>query len=293
MKKYILLIFTTFIWLLNIYAQDSTTTPVHKTELFPKGLHFQPLLANQQEAHFGILYYTSNSNLKVDIGNSIDVLGFTFPKQKMRLTIGMDFFAYAYSTSFKGNRLQIDALDGLFGGNAVFSRTRESGRDVIRFRILHNSAHLVDGHFDQSVDKWIDDKKPIPYTRDFGELLYINEHIKNALLIKNYGGVAYSTLIRPLTQKKYSFIAGSEVAFINMFGKILDKETTPFFCYNFNLVGVPTYMGNNNIIVGAKFGDWNDKGIKLYLNYYAGQNYFSEYYLNRLYKTGIGFIVDF
>ena len=123
----------------NLSAQSGIEK--NSISLFPSGSHFRPLLSNTQEAHFGVLYFSESANLKVDIGNSVDVINFSFPKDKLRLTIGIDFFAYAYSTSFKGNRLQIDALDGFFGGNAILSKNYDSGRFVTRFRIIHNSAH--------------------------------------------------------------------------------------------------------------------------------------------------------
>ncbi len=277
---------------LNIFPQEENKTGF-STELFPKGLHFRPLYCNQQEAHFGVLYFTETHNLKVDVGNSVDVIALDFPGSKSRITVGIDFFAYAYSTSFKGNRLQIDALDGFFGGNVVYSKNYDGGRFVTRFRIIHNSAHLVDGHFDQSVDKWIDDKKPIPFTKDFGELLFVNENLNDNYLLKYYGGLSYSTLVRPSDMKKLGYIAGAEFALINFWGRVLNKEATLFAAYNFNLIGIPEYAGSNNIMVGTKFGSWNDNGIILYLNYYSGKDYFSEYYKDHISKFGIGFMVDF
>lgn len=263
------------------------------TELFPSGLHFRPLYCNQQEAHFGVLYFSETHNLKVDVGNSVDVLGVNFPGIQSRLTVGIDFFAFAYSTSFKGNRLQIDALDGFFGGNAVFSKAHDDGRYAVRFRIIHNSAHLVDGHFDQSVDKWIDDKKPIPFTKDFGELLFVNENLYGSCFMKYYGGLSYSTLVRPTDMKKMGYIAGTEISLLNFFGRVINKETSLFAAYNFNLVGIPAYCGSNNIMLGAKFGKYHDNGLIFYLNYYSGKNYFSEYYKDHIKKFGIGFMVDF
>ena len=287
------LLFAVFILLsINLFPQEETISGF-SAELFPKGHHFRPLMGNQQEAHFGVLYFPENANLKVDVGNSVDVLGFNFPASKSKLTVGIDFFAFAYSTSFKGNRLQIDALDGFFGGNAVFSKEYEGGRFVSRFRIIHNSAHFVDGHFDQSVDKWIDNQKPIPFTKDFGELLFVNESFNNKINLKYYGGVSYSTLVRPPDMKKYAMLAGTELAFINFFGKTLNKETSLFAAYNFNLLGIPAYVGNNNFMLGTKFGKWNEEGLKFYLNYYSGKNYFSEYYKDHISRFGIGFMMDF
>jgi hypothetical protein len=290
MKKNIL--FFLFLMPVLILCKDVDSS-FGSTELFPKGIHFRPLFANQQEARFGVLYFTDNSNLKVDIGNSIDLVSIAFPSCNSRLTFGADFFAYAYSTSFKGNRLQIDALDGFFGGNAVFSKKIENDRFITRFRIIHNSAHLVDGHFDQSIDKWIDNKKPIPFTKDFGELLFVHEKFINSVLLKYYGGVSYSTLIRPSDMKKYAFIVGTEISLLNALGKLTDKDNNLFIAYNFNLVGIPAYVGNNNIMLGNKFGAWYDKGLVIYINYYSGQNMLSEYYENKINKFGAGFLIDF
>jgi hypothetical protein len=292
MKKIILFYMTLFLSSVLVWGQAADSLK-NSSELLPSGLHFRPLLGNQQEAHFGILYYTETSNLKVDIGNSIDVVSFMFPADSCRLTFGIDFMAYAYSTSYKGNRLQIDALDGFFGGNAVFSKKTDGGRLIGRFRVTHNSAHLVDGHFDQATDKWIGDKKPIPFTKDFGELLLANERLNDKYLLKYYGGVSYSTLVRPIELKKYAFIGGVETGLIDFWGKVMHKETELFLSYNINLIGIPKYVANNNIMLGTKFGAWNDKGLMLYLDYYSGQNFLSEYYKDRISRFGIGFLVDF
>lgn len=264
-----------------------------KYEFMPSGLHFLPLKGNNQEAKIGVLYYPEDANLKLDIGNSIDLVKLNFDSFNSRLTFGIDFMAYAYSTSFKGNRLQIDALDGLFGGNACFSKDFSGNKFFTRFRIIHNSAHFADGHYDISTKSWIGNQSPIPFTRDFGELLFAYEWIKTNSSTKIYGGPAYSTLVRPSVLKKYSFSGGFEYAFINAFGKILNKDSNVFLTYYFNLAGTPVYQGNNNILLGMKFGNWYGKGFVLYTNYYSGNNVFSEYYKDRIKKFGIGFLVDF
>ncbi|MDX1699202.1 MAG: hypothetical protein R3250_01230, partial [Melioribacteraceae bacterium] len=148
----------------------SQETEENSIQLFSPGLHFLPFKANIQEARLGILYYPSNTNLKVDIGNNVDLVKITFPAYNSILSFSIEFMGYALSTSYGGNRLQIDALDGLFGGNVAFSKNYDNGRFISRFRIIHNSAHLVDGHYDRYSGKWINDDEPIPFTRDFGEL---------------------------------------------------------------------------------------------------------------------------
>ena len=58
-------------------------------EFLPSGLHFLPIKTNIQEARIGVFYFTDNSNLKVDIGNSIDLVAFYFPKINGKLTFAL------------------------------------------------------------------------------------------------------------------------------------------------------------------------------------------------------------
>ncbi|PID58983.1 MAG: hypothetical protein CR986_07200 [Ignavibacteriae bacterium] len=262
-------------------------------QLFSHGLHFLPFKANYQEARLGILYYTSNTNLKVDVGNNIDLVRFNFPESKSILTFAIEFMGYALSTSYRGNRLQIDALDGFFGGNAAFSKKYEKGKFISRFRIIHNSAHFVDGHYDRYLKKWINDDEPIPFTRDFGELTLGYQFYPKFGSVRTYATAAYSSLVRPSKLKRWSGYCGVEAAFDKILGETLGRKTNLFFATQFNLVGTPNYNLNSNFMSGLKFGDWDGKGLVLYLSYYSGRNPFSEYYSQRIKKFGVGFFVDF
>ncbi|MCB0730479.1 MAG: DUF1207 domain-containing protein [Ignavibacteriae bacterium] len=279
------LFFSTFINSQNI-SQNSV-------QLFSPGLHFLPFKANYQEARLGILYYTSNANLKVDIGNNVDLVRINLPVSKSIISLSVEFMGYALSTSYKGNRLQIDALDGFFGGNVAFSKEYEEGKLISRFRIIHNSAHLVDGHYDRNLDKWINDDEPIPFTRDFGELTLGYQFYPDFGIIRTYGTAAYSTLVRPSEIQKWSSYFGYEIAFDKIIEQTFGVKTNLFLANQFNLVGTPKYQLNSKFMSGVKFGEWDGKGLVLYLSYYTGANPFSEYYSQRIQKFGIGFFIDF
>lgn len=284
MKKLLLL----FILFVSSYAQSNS----FRFDFIPDGMNFQPLRANFQEAHMGILYYPLNANLKVDIGNSIDLLGFHFGDD-IYVTVGAEFMAYGLATSFAGNRLQIDALDGFFGGNASLTIKQSKTSNLIgRFRIIHNSAHLVDGSYIKDTKMWKNNYEPIPYTEDFGELILGHEFSANEILTRYYGLISYSTLVRPLDLKKWVFGFGIESAYTKLFS-LFDKDANLFAAYHFNLDGTNEYEGNNSIKVGIKFGEWKNKGITFYLNYYSGRNPFSEFYFQRNNKFGIGFLFEF
>ena len=273
-----------------IFSQDSTN---HTFEFLPSGLHFQSIKANFQEAKVGVFYFPSDANLKLDLGNSIDLLSFKYPNNQLHLTFGIDFFAYALSTSFAGNRLQIDALDGLFGGNATLSKRYNRDRLIFRFRILHNSAHLVDGHYNQNANEWINNQKPIPFTKDFGELLTAYEMNFNFILLRYYGGLSYATLVRPASLKRWNFLGGAELVFPSLIGKVFNNPANLFASYHLLLNGENKYRGNSDFMFGIKFGDWYKKGIMFYAEYYSGQRRFDEYFREKVEEFGLGFYVDF
>lgn len=273
-----------------VYAQSAQKTT---TDFLPNGINFKPLLANYREAKIGLLYYPDNANLKLDIGNSIDLIGINFHEQKSKLTFGLDFMAFGLSQTIEGSRLKITALDGFFGGNAAYSINYDASKLLMRFRIIHNSAHLVDGSFDIKKDMWKDNFYPIPFTKDFGEFTLRHEVNFIGVEFNYYGSISYSTLVRPTEIKKYAFNAGLEIVFPNLIGKFLDEEVNAFIANHFDLMGLPEYSGHNNLMGGLKFGEWNDKGIVIYASYYTGNNMFSEYYFQRIERLGFGFFIDF
>lgn len=277
--------------LLLVFSQSIFPQEI-KYELFPEGQNFVPLKASHQEARLGILYYPDNGYLKVDIGNSSDLFAISFTDND-KLTLAIDFMAYALSTNYAGKRLQIAVIDGFFGGHAAYRLSFDDRNVLMRFRIIHNSAHFVDGLWDTGTKDWIGDDEPIPFTQDFGELTVADEHLFNFGNLKYYGSVAYATLVRPAELEKWSFNAGIEISSDKVFGTVLQKPVNLFFASHNIFAGKPKYKLSTNNILGVKFGEWHGKGLLLYLSYYYGNHKFNEYYFKRVSQFGIGFNVDF
>ncbi|MBX2975019.1 MAG: DUF1207 domain-containing protein [Ignavibacteriaceae bacterium] len=263
-------------------------------EFLPDGISFLPLRANKQEAKIGVLYYPDNANLKVDIGNNMDLLGFQFDKEK-KLTFGIEFMAYANVIGYEQLRLQIDAIDGFFGGNAIYQINYDKNQLAFRFRFIHNSAHLVDGNWwiHKYPRNWTKPGGPIPYTRDFAELMVANSFNLKNYHTRVYSGFAYSFRVRPSELKRPGFSSGFEIHNSELISSLFEKPTILFIANHFTLEGVPKYSGTNHLQGGIKFGELNSKGIIFYLSYFSGNNLFSEYYSEKLKKFGIGFTVDF
>lgn len=261
--------------------------------LFPSGLNFMPLKANNQEARLGVLYYISTTNLKVDIGNTVDIISYNLEDNKVKISAGIEFMTYAFSKSYAGKRLQISAVDGFFGGNISFSKDYGNNELQMRFRIIHNSAHLVDGSYDTNTDTWIDGQKPIPFTKDFGEVTIAHKTSLDYFELRYYGGLSYATLIRPEELKRYNFHAGFEISTAKIFGKLLRNDINLFLAEHFFLDGTSKYFGNQQLMVGVKLGCWDKKGIVVYASYYSGRDIFSSYYDRKIDRFGVGFFVDF
>jgi hypothetical protein len=284
MKRYLL----PFIIILfcNIYSQENSF------ELFPSGLNFIPLKAMNRDAKIGLNIIPENNNMKINIGNTIDILSFRF-SQSERITAAIDFFAYALSRSYRNKRLQIDAVDGLFGGNISYSKKINNRQFSGRLSIIHNSAHLVDGHWDRNENMWIDNYEPVPYAKDFIELITAYEYKTNFLSIRNYAGFEYAFLVRPSDMKRFNLNSGIEIGLTSLLSPLFGKGKVPFFAYNFTLNGITSYRGNYNSMLGIKFGNWNEKGILIFISYYEGYDVFHSYYKRRVKRFGVGFSVDF
>lgn len=260
--------------------------------LFPEGINFLPLRANIEEPRLGVMYFPDNANLKVDIGNSSDLIGYKWDSGASFFTMGIDFMAYGLASSFAGNRLQIDALDGFFGGNASFTRNYGDYDFQIRARIIHNSAHLVDGSYNLSADEWRNKRYPVAYTRDFGEVTTAFRKFSDSYDYRIYGSVSYSTLVRPGQIKKYAFNTGAEFNF-DTGPKVGGKQLKIISAYHMSLEGTPEYQAVHHIMAGVKFGGSYNKGVVFYISYFAGKNMFSEYFEENIKKLTAGFFVDF
>jgi len=274
-------------------------------ELFPFSRTLQSFRGNMKEGRVGVLYFVKDAHLKVDIGNSIDVAKLKY--ENSIVTLGIDFSAFAYSTNNENLRLQIDALDGLFGGNISYIYCKDDkirginnnslikDKYFARFRFMHNSAHLVDGNWwmHSYPRDWLKEGGPIPFTRDFAELFVGLIRTDSYFYYKAFTGIEYATHFRPEAQKKVIGNFGTEV-FLPIHALKLYNKTINAFCSYFGVLnGFESYVLNNHVQAGLKIGNPEEKGLVIYFSYYSGNNYFSEYYTDKIERVGLGFEVDF
>ena len=269
------------------------TSPA-RFKFLPGSLRVPPLVANYQEPRVGLRKQVGSSRMKLDIGSTLDLAGYLLTSDgRQQLRLGADFFTYALTTSSQGLRLQVDAVDGVFGGHIVFDSRGESTETACRLRLLHLSAHFLDGHFDPGTDTWKDGREPIPFTRDFGELLGSHRWTGRTFILRVYAGFSYATLVRPDNLQRWGGLCGAEISSQSIIGPVFEQPTSLYIADHFSLAGIPQYIGTNNLEGGMKFGAWDGTGIRLYVNYYRGLEIFSQYYDLRVESWGIGFALDF
>jgi hypothetical protein len=229
--------------------------------------------------------------MRLDIGVGTDLCGFDIDRDKS-LRLGASLFTYALTTSNEGLRLQVDAVDGFFGGYLTFLRSTDSSDLFVRFRILHRSAHFVDGHIDNGTGRWEAGRGPVPYSKDFGELVASYEWDAFRGRLRLYSGVSYATLVRPDDLRKLGSLHGIEWHTDDSSLAVWDRPVNVYGAYHFVLEGIPTYVGNNTLELGVRFGSWKETGIRLFLSYRAGMEVFGQYYDRRREYLNVGFSID-
>ena len=239
-----------------------------------------PLFANREEPTVGIVQHLGATRLDVGIGNAMDIV--SWEGTDNTLGCGIDFFAYALAENISGYQLKIAAADGFFGLHVSFSA---SDSWQLRFRALHFSAHLVDGLYDPEGNTWKGGKEPIPFSRNFGEVVVAHLWGNTVLKGRVYAGFAVAPWVKPVAIRSWSCLAGVE-----LHGSV---EGQPYLAYNISLLGVPSYIATNTVQAGVKFGTWYGKGLRLFVTYQNGLDPFGQYYDVRVNYAGVGFCFDF
>jgi len=250
-----------------------------------------PLLANPQEPRIGLRKEIGTSRLRLDIGAAIDLLEYK-PSSQHRFRLGVTMFTYVLTMGSDGLRLQVDAVDGFFGGYLSYLHEMANASLRIRLRIIHRSAHFVDGHIDPITGTWKDNRAPIAFTKDFGELLAGISLAISGTALQIYSGMSYTTLIRPEEIERFETLHGIEWHTNDSFTSVFQNPFNCYAAYHLAFTGIPEYIGTHSLETGIKFGRWSGRGVRFFFGYHNGLEVFGQYYnVRRAYWT-IGFGID-
>ncbi len=170
---------------------------INQLSFVPYGLLFKPLVADTYEPRDGMLAEAGKNRLRLDIGNSIDLLQYRFAGDSSFLSMGTDFFTYTLLRGEQNFHFPVDASDYFFGINFNYKKSLSAGILSSRLRISHISSHFVDGHYDNTVGAWKDSRPPIVYSREFldGVLALEPSSMNNDVRI--YAGATYLFHVDP------------------------------------------------------------------------------------------------
>lgn len=277
-KQILALISVSTLLFFDIYAQPTASSLTY----FPDSVLFSPLVANHEEPRVSFRQHIGSSLLEIGIGSMADVLEYRDGGNSFRF--GIEVFAYALSRDIEQLKFEIDVADGFFGVH--FTYTNESPLSF-RLRLLHLSAHLVDGHFKQTSQRANDIIAP-EFSRNSGEFIGTYQlQLSSNVTLRVYTGLSYAVRMIPSEIRRFASIHGFELRIPTLSGKV-----SAYAAHNLTLRGVPRYVASNNVEVGLKFGRWNSGGLRLCLSFYTGLDKFGQYYdMHRKY-VALGFAID-
>ena len=274
------------------FPQDGSA-PDRGVTFLPEGTLFAPLPASPEEVRVGVRREFGSMRMRLDIGAQLDLIGYepaSMPDVSIR--VGAEMFVYALTTSYQGLHLQVDAVDGYFGGHVVFREEGTSSNTLLRLRILHLSSHLIDGHFRLETNTWVDGQLPRPYSRDYAELMAAYEPRGEHWHVMLYAGFSQSWFCRPADMLRFNTFQGVLARTSGWTGPVFGKPTTLYIANHFLLSGVNRLSGTNVLEGGIKFGTWDGSGLKLYLSHHSGTEVYHQYFDLKRSDWGIGFSLD-
>ncbi len=275
-----------------IRAQTAPEAASHWTFL-PGRPIFPTLPASYEEPRTGIIKDGSTAHMKLDIGSSLELLEFRLREDSTeRIHFGAELFTYALTTSNQGLRLQVDAVDGYFGGHVTYRLQHSRSAYALRLRILHLSSHFLDGHYDLHQNMWLNGLEPTPLARDYGELTgaYIWGSTPAELMV--YAGFSQATLIRPPTMKRLNVLCGFSAHTGNWIGPLFGSPVHVYAADHYSLWGLEMLSGTNMFEAGVKLGGWDSSGIRIFLSHHAGLEVFHQYFDTKDADWGMGFAFD-
>ncbi|NUN69871.1 MAG: DUF1207 domain-containing protein [Bacteroidetes bacterium] len=243
-------------------------------------LQFMPLTANTFEPRVGLIWHANDNRLRLDIGNSIDLIQYHTDAPGARFTIGSDFFTYTLLSGEKNFHFPVDAVDYLFGFNASYADTLRNGVLSSRLRLSHISAHFVDGHFNGSTGTWKDGLNPRVYSREFFDWTIAFAPQSN---IRGYVGLYYLWHVDPTTLPQWMVYAGGE------YSQPITTVLHGYTAYQFTATGL---LPRHEFQAGVKLGDWTGRGTKFFFVLHRGNSIHGEYHDITDAYSGFGFNID-
>lgn len=288
MKRIILLLLAfTF---QTAFSNTPIIIPVKPPQGFQSRLNFQPLVANPFEGRVGAIYQFSDNKLRLDIGNSLDVVEFDND-----LAIGADFFTFTRLRSEGNFKFPVETSDYFFGlnfskKNSIYEQRKASYSDEYdippeklfdisyRLRLAHISSHLVDGLANKD---GLLNPQPFVYSREFADLVGAIEWTN----VRAYAGLTYVWAMQPRDAERLIPQLGIE------YKHKLTQKFYAFAAYDFKFIGISDkYVGTHAAQAGINYvSKYGMPAISLNIYGYHGRSMHGMFYKERDSYIGTGF----
>ncbi|MDQ3020828.1 MAG: DUF1207 domain-containing protein [Bacteroidota bacterium] len=272
--KTILLIF-----FLQFLLSDIGLSKDDSLYFFNSNLVFVPTESSIFEAKTGVTKFINDDYLILDIGVSMDLIG--YKANQNTFSFGVDFFTFSNLRTENNFKFPVDAVDYFFGVNFNLKRKVSGKLDLsARLRISHVSSHLEDGHIYERTDTIF---TPFVFSEEFINLAFKNDYkINSNLSFKGLFALNYIFHSIP-DMSKLSGQLGLELR--NYFTKILSL----YISNNLVLASVNSESNlNENFETGFSLGTPGRRSVNFYFDYYDGQDYRGQYYSDYLNYKGLG-----
>lgn len=259
----------------------SNEAVVNKDSLFffTSNLVFVPTESSVFESRIGVTKFTDKKILKLDIGATIDLIGYKV--KQSTFSLGAEFFTFSSLRSEANFKFPVDAIDYLFGVSFNFKKYISGNSFTSRVRIAHISSHFEDGHIYDMADSVL---TPVVYSKEFVNLAAIkNFTLYNKIDLKVLIALDYIFHSIPKDISKLSGQLGLESRYY------ISDIVSVYLSNDLTLASVNSKTNlNENFEGGFSFGGLNKRTINIYFTYYDGQDYRGQYFRRYLNYKGLG-----
>lgn len=243
---------------------------------------FRPLTANPFEGRIGTMVQFGEKDLRLDIGNTVDLMTFS-PDDSITCSTGADFFTFTRLRSVGNFKFPVETSDYYFGLNGAITAPLSPGwQGSARLRFAHISSHLVDGLTDSSGT--FTKQLPFVYSREFFDLVVAAEH--NGF--RAYCGLIYVYARIPRSAEPLIPQAGMD------FRHAISEKFDVIAGYDFKLVGIEgKYAAMHAAQAGILWKTSPGKGISFNTYIFDGRSIHGMFFRERDSYIGAGFQVHF
>lgn len=242
---------------------------------------FNPPIAAQIEARIGTYYLIDDDKMRLDIGNSFDLMKL-YENDNIQINTGADLMTFTRLRSVGKFKFPVETTDYYFGLNSTFVQKTDSDKFFSgRIRIAHISSHLIDGLAKDGIFT----QMPYVYSREFVDLIgAYNMHLKDRVKLKFYAGANFIFSTIPDEVNKIEPQIGVDIKH-----KIFNPNLEFVIALDHRLLGQNNvYRGSNSIQTGLNYTTSENTSMFIGYYFFSGHSIHGMFYSENDQYHGLG-----